>query len=186
MATVARDVLVLRHGRTGFNASGRLQGQLDVPLDAVGRRQAEDVALSLAGEGITRVLSSDLRRARSTAEAVGRALGLPVLLDARLREQHYGAWQGLTRDEVRDRWPAAHADWERGDGDPVDGEQLSAVADRAVAAVEELRPGTGALLVVTHGDVARALRARLEGTPLRDVPPLANTGWTVIRESIHA
>lgn len=183
---MAADVLVLRHGRTSYNAHGRLQGQLDVPLDAAGRRQAEAVAAALVGQGITRVVSSNLQRASRTAAAVGRVLRLPVLLDARLQEQHYGAWQGLTRDEVRERWAAEHAAWERGVGDPVDGERLTAVADRALAAVEELRPAAGALLVVTHGDVARALLARLQGKAARDIPALGNTEWTVVRENIRA
>jgi probable phosphoglycerate mutase len=173
----AAEVVVLRHGRTASNATGRLQGQLDVPLDDVGRAQAVAVADQLLGAGITAVVSSDLSRARSTADTLGARLGLPVELDARLREQHYGAWQGRTRDEVEDLWPEAHAAWVAGQGDPVGGEPLADVGERALAAVLAALPGSGTLLVVTHGDTARALLARVQGVPLRDAPALDNCGY---------
>ena len=161
------QLLVLRHGQTAYNRERRMQGQLDVPLDSEGRRQAEGAARSLQQQGISRVVSSDLSRAWATAATVAASLGLAVRVDARLREQHYGAWQGLTLEEI-----AA-----TGQDAPPGGEPLAHVADRAVAAVRDHLTPEGTLLVVTHGDTARALTGRLLGLPVEEwhrLPTLGN------------
>ena len=92
-------LLLVRHGETDWNADGRLQGHTDRPLTDFGRRQARDLAAALAGEDLTAIYSSDLTRARETAEIVAERLGLPVVLDRDLREKDWGNWEGLTAVE---------------------------------------------------------------------------------------
>ena len=95
-------ICLVRHGETAWNAERRLQGHIDIPLNPRGLSQAEATARSLAraGERFAALYSSDLQRARQTAEAVARAHGLAATHDARLRERHYGVLQGLTFDEA--------------------------------------------------------------------------------------
>ena len=181
---VAR-LVVWRHGRTEWNATGRFQGQLDPPLDAEGRAQAARTAPHLAAGGLagasTVVVSSDLVRAADTARALTGLLGVPLHLDDRLREHGLGCWEGLTRDEVADRYPEQYADWLA--GRPVrgrGGEEDTAVVTRALAALADL-PAVDVAVVVTHGGTAgRLVEALLELGPQhrRVFGPLANCGWS--------
>ena len=139
-------VLVWRHGRTGWNASGRFQGQLDPPLDDTGRSQARRAAGALARElpAGTLVVTSDLARARDTAQALADALGAQLRIEPRLREHGLGSWEGLTREDVARDLPEQYADWM--EGRPVrgrGGEDPAAVARRALAALSDLPGGAG-------------------------------------------
>jgi probable phosphoglycerate mutase len=177
-------LILWRHGRTEWNATGRFQGQLDPPLDERGRRQAAAaapyVAAGLSPEDAV-VVSSDLSRAAETARALTGVLGVQVRLDERLREHGMGSWEGLTRDEVAARFPDQYADWMA--GRPVrgrGGEDPAAVAERAVAALADLPPAAAAV-VVTHGGTAGRLIERLLdlGSNHRRVfGPLANCAWS--------
>ena len=180
---VAR-LLVWRHGRTEWNASGRFQGQLDPPLDDEGRAQAARTAPHLAellsGREVA-VVSSDLQRARETAGALAPLLGVAVRVDERLREHGLGSWEGLTRDEVAERHPEQYADWMagrsvRGRG----GELADAVGQRSLAAVAALPPVDAAVLV-THGGTAGRLVEVLLGLGAdhrRVFGPLGNCHWS--------
>lgn len=123
------ELLLVRHGRTAMNASGALQGRIDIPLDDVGVAQAVALGHQLATSGASRVVSSPLQRARRTAELVAEPLGLAVDIDDRLVEIDYGTWD--TRP-LRDIDPADWAAW-RADPDfaPPGGESLVAVTARA-------------------------------------------------------
>ncbi len=109
-----RRLILLRHGQTEYNATSRMQGQLDTDLSDLGRRQALTVSHTVADFDPIAIVSSDLRRAYDTATAIGDRAGLPVEIDPRLRETHLGQWQGLTHSEVDARHPGARAQW-RGD-----------------------------------------------------------------------
>ena len=177
-------LILWRHGRTEWNAQGRFQGQLDPPLDGTGRRQAATaapyVAAGLRPED-TVVVSSDLARAAETARTLGGLLGVEVRLDERLREHGMGAWEGLTRADVADRFPDQYADWVA--GRPVlgrGGEDPEAVSGRAVAALADLPPAAVAV-VVTHGGTAgRLIEHLLHLGPehRRVLGPLGNCGWS--------
>ena len=131
-------VVVLRHGRTAWSGQGRFAGHADVPLDATGRAQARAAAARLAPLRPSLLVSSDLARARHTAEAVGAATGLAVTVDARLREEHLGGWEGLTRAEAEARYPDEFARWRGGHvGRSAQREGLAAVATRATAALRD-------------------------------------------------
>lgn len=178
-------LLIWRHGRTEWNATGRFQGQLDAPLDAEGRAQAARVAPHLIAYGLTPedtvVVSSDLSRAADTAVALTERLGVPLRLDPRLREHGLGAWEGLARDEVAAKYPDQYADWVA--GRPVQGrggEQPAEVMQRAMAALADLPPA-GVAVVVTHGGTAGRLLEALLGLGAehrRIFAPLANCAWS--------
>jgi glucosyl-3-phosphoglycerate phosphatase len=178
-------LVIWRHGRTEWNATGRFQGQLDPPLDEEGRRQAARAAAHLAGDGLLRagtvVVSSDLDRAAETGEVLAGLLGVPLRLDPRLREVGMGCWEGLTRDEVAERHPEQYADWLA--GRPIrgrGGEDPGEVPARALAALRDL-PEAPVAVVVTHGGTsARLIEALLGLGPehRRVFGPLANCGWS--------
>lgn len=178
-------LILWRHGRTEWNATGRFQGQLDPPLDDTGREQAIRVAPHLVAAGLvpeeTVVVSSDLSRAAETAATLTALLGIPLRLDPRLREHGLGSWEGLTRAEVADRFPEQYADWLA--GRPIHGrggEQPTEVADRAVAALADL-PEAAVAVVVTHGGTAGRLVETLLGLGAehrRVFGPLGNCAWS--------
>ena len=137
-----RRLILLRHGQTDYNATDRMQGQLDTDLSELGRSQAKTAAAELAVRAPIRIVSSDLKRALDTAEALGDAAGVPVSTDERLRETHLGDWQGLTHTEVDDIAPGARPAW-RADATvaPPGGESRIDVANRSVPLVRELLGG---------------------------------------------
>lgn len=184
-----RKIVVWRHGQTAYNAERRYQGHADVALDDVGRAQAARAARLLAGLSPSAIVSSDLVRARTTAEELARLTGLTVGTDKRLREIDVGAWQSLTFDEVAVRFPDEVAQWRDGhEGRRGGGETLVEVGERAVDAVLEAlqKISDGETLVVaTHGAAGRALVASLIGLPTsnwRALGSLANCCWSVLGE----
>ncbi|WP_019136734.1 histidine phosphatase family protein [Cellulomonas massiliensis] len=182
--TVPR-VLLWRHGRTAYNVQARLQGQVDIPLDEVGRWQARTAAASLlARHAPVRVVASDLSRAVETAQVLGRMAELPVTTDERLRERGFGAWEGLTGEDLRARWPEEFAVWRAG-GEPagIGAESRADVARRTSEAVAEhvaaLPPG-GVLVVVSHGAAISAAAGAMLGVPpeRHAFAGMANCHWT--------
>jgi probable phosphoglycerate mutase len=182
---------VLRHGETDHNAARIWQGHLDTQLSERGLAQADAVGPAIAALSPNRIVSSDLTRARLTAQSVGRACGIPVELDPRFREIDVGAWQGLAASEVADRWPQVQAALARGEdvrrGDH--GETVAEVAERVAAALTEhlgaLRPGQ-CLVVSTHGAAGRAAAAWLLGLEhelaWRVLGALGNCHWAELVE----
>lgn len=167
--SVTRLCLV-RHGETAWNAEGRVQGQLDVPLSAVGLAQARAVAAALAGESFGAIYASDLARVRQTAEPAAARLGLGVRLERALRERHYGMFERLTYVEVKERYPAEYARFRDKDldFDFVSGESLRAFAERALACVAALveRHAGESILVFTHGGVLEMVYRHATGRGL--------------------
>jgi probable phosphoglycerate mutase len=144
-----RRLLLLRHGRTGWNAQSRFQGQIDIELDDVGRAQAARAAELLARLRPDALVSSDLGRAAATAAAVAERTGLPVQHDQRLRETYAGAWQGMTIAEIDARFGDERARWRAGeDVSPGgDGERRSEVGARVAGAGSgHAQPRPGGLL----------------------------------------
>ncbi|HEY8029028.1 MAG TPA: histidine phosphatase family protein [Gaiellaceae bacterium] len=140
-------LLLVRHGETDWNAERRWQGHADVPLNGRGREQANALAEQLAGERIDAIYTSDLSRARVTAEIVGARVGVSVAVDPDLREIDVGSREGLT-GEIEAPW---------------DGEESAAHAARILAAVTRIAAShpTGRVLVVTHGGSMRRVHEHL-------------------------
>jgi probable phosphoglycerate mutase len=150
-------LVLIRHGETSWNAEGRVQGQTDVPLSDVGHAQARALADALGDERFAAIYSSDLLRVRQTADPVARRLGLPVRLDERLRERHYGMFETLTYAEVKVRFPEEYARFRAHDPefDFRGGEALRGFFERSVRCLAEIagRHAGEDVLVFTHGGV---------------------------------
>lgn len=187
---MTQHLLLWRHGRTAYNSQARLQGQVDIPLDEVGHWQARTAAARLAARHRpSRIVASDLTRAAETAGYLGRALGLPVDLDPRLRERAFGAWEGLTGQEIEARWPGEFTAWRAG-GDPagVGAESRADVAARVAAGVldqAERTEGRGSLVVVSHGAAIGSLVAELLGQEptWRGLVGMHNAHWAEMLRS---
>jgi broad specificity phosphatase PhoE len=162
-----RLVYIVRHGATDWNAAGRIQGHLDPPLNAAGRSQAHLVSQHLALFGATALYSSDLQRAYETAQIISQAVGLRIVQKTALREMHFGAWQGLTTQQIRAQDPEGYAARRADPYDvpPPGGETWRQFYKRAVQAVREMLAATAArrLIVVTHSGVCTALGLRALG-----------------------
>jgi broad specificity phosphatase PhoE len=165
------SLFLVRHGQSTWNAESRWQGQADPPLSELGEHQARAAAERLAaGEAIAAVWSSDLVRARGTAETLAGHLGLPVLLDRRLRERDAGEWTGLTRAEIEARYPGALAARRSPPGFEQDEPLLGRVMP-ALDTIGRMHAGDARVLVVTHGGVVRTVEREL-GAPAEAVPNL--------------
>lgn len=188
---IPRRLVLWRHGRTAWNAERRFQGQTDVPLDDMGRRQAAHAAELLATLAPDRIVSSDLARARETAEALGSRVGLEVVTHPGLRETFAGEWQGLTRRELEESYGDELARWAAGsDVRPGGGETRLEVATRMVEVIDavlaESAPGE-TIVIATHGGAARAAIGALLELPAEHwaaLGVLTNCAWSVLVENI--
>jgi probable phosphoglycerate mutase len=157
----ATRIIAIRHGETAWNAGSRLQGHRDVPLNELGRAQAACLAQALADEGIAAVISSDLGRAAETARAFAQPLGLPLTLDAGLRERGFGLLEGHTYGEIEAGFPDMALRWRARDPafGPPGGEVLSDFYDRSVAAATRWAAAHegSTIALVTHGGVLDCL-----------------------------
>ena len=176
-------LIVWRHGNTDWNASHRVQGQTDVPLNALGRQQAVDAAELLIKMRPDVLVSSDLQRAADTAAALAALAGLSVHLDKRLRERYFGSWQGLTMTEVAEVHPQEHARWTAGEEVGGDVESLDDLGKRVAEALQDaaaMTPAGGTVVVTTHGAAARQGIGHLLGwrlEQLRTLRALQNCHW---------
>jgi probable phosphoglycerate mutase len=168
------NIILIRHGETAWNAERRLQGHLDIPLNPEGERQAKLLAEALAPEPIDLIVSSDLQRARQTAQAVATLRNLPVHVEPGLRERCYGGFEGLLYAEIEQRFPADFAAWQARDIDAIlpDGKNCGETfrefytrATGAILALAAAHPG-GTLALVAHGGVLECAYRMALGLPL--------------------
>ena len=171
-------LIFVRHGDTDWNAQHRWQGHSDTKLNDVGREQARRLAEEL--ETVDAVYSSDLARARETAEILAARLRLEVRLDPRLRERGFGAWEGMTMNEIESSFPEEQARWRTGNAAGVGEESFEAFATRVGSFIEEVSPRHDgeAILVVAHGGTIRVAHAAAAGLDYvrdhRSIPAVAN------------
>jgi broad specificity phosphatase PhoE len=165
---VTTTILLARHGQSDWNRSKRWQGFADRPLTDLGRRQAVELAARLGGIELDGVYSSDLQRARDTAETVARSKGLEVRTTRDLREVDVGSWSGLTRAEAEVQFPQAYARWLQGGEGWDDGETYEQLGERVVRAIREIavRHQAERVLVVAHGGTIRAIHAAALGVDI--------------------
>lgn len=180
-------VVFWRHGRTEWNVDNRFQGATDVPLDEIGIGQAQAAAPALARMAPTAIVSSDLSRARVTAEVLGEQVGLTVATDEALRETDGGAWQGRTRAEIVARDPDLFRGWVAGnDVRPPGGESRDEVVARVVDCVQRHLadlPEGSTLVVVSHGGAIRGGIGGLLGLGREQWSALgviSNCAWSVL------
>jgi broad specificity phosphatase PhoE len=162
---VTTTILLARHGESDWNRSKRWQGFTDRPLTEVGRQQAAVLAERLEDTELDAVYSSDLRRARETAEVVARSKGLPVETTPDLREVDVGSWSGLTRAEAEARHPEGYARWLQGAEGWEDGETYGQLGERVVRSLQRIAKEHDGerVLVVAHGGTIRAVHAAALG-----------------------
>lgn len=147
-------LMLVRHGESEWNAQRRYQGQSDVPLSVLGRRQAELIAGRLAGVKIDAVYASDLIRAWETARPIAEKSGLKVFPEPRLRELKFGVLEGLTFDEAQAQYPEMMAAWLQDFNRPPEGaETIDLFNARIVSLVEDLKQkhNEQVVLLVAHG-----------------------------------
>ena len=158
---MSTTILLIRHGETAWNAVRRLQGHIDIDLNPEGQRQAAAVARALASEKLDAIISSDLKRALQTAEAIAAHHQVPLHVDPDLRERGYGAFEGLLYTEIAERYPEDFAAWQARHVESVmphgerKAESFREFYERSIAALAswaEKHPGQ-AIAVVAHGGV---------------------------------
>jgi len=161
MTLQATRIIAVRHGETDWNVATRLQGHLDIELNATGRSQAQRLAQALAHEPISAIYSSDLLRAWDTARAISGATGQTVHAHCGLRERSFGVFQGNTHAEVDATWPEQSRHWRQRDPHwaPEGGESLLAVHQRITQATSELAAQHlgQQIVLVAHGGVLDVL-----------------------------
>lgn len=169
----------IRHGQSVYNAEGRVQGQSDVPLSELGRKQSEAVAAATARMPIEALYSSPLRRAMQTARAVADALGLEIRTDPRLKEVDAGIFQDKLRSDLEQLYPQQLARWLSGDLDFVipGGESRRMLARRGCQALEAIRQaGHDEAAVVCHGRLLVVTLHRLVDFPAGQQPAALHNG----------
>jgi broad specificity phosphatase PhoE len=174
-------VLILRHGESTWNLERRWQGWLDAPLTPNGEAQATARARLLAHDGFKpRVIyTSDLGRARRTAEIIAAHVEVPVLPDDGFRERHGGEWQGLTGVEIDERWPGLRDEWRAGRlSAPPGGEDDTAARQRFDGALTRAlaHSGTGLVGIVTHHGMLRLVATRA-GVDVHSLIPNLGGFW---------
>ncbi|ROS73595.1 histidine phosphatase family protein [Cellulomonas sp. PhB143] len=188
----AGTLVLLRHGRTAYNAALRLQGQVDIPLDDIGVWQAEQGGRALAtSHRADKIVASDLSRAYATAQGYAVALGgMEITRDARLRERGFGVWEGLNDAEMAEGWPQEHAAWKRGAEPTSTGAELKVdVAARMVEAIAEHAEPMGerdTLVVVSHGAAITLAVTGLLGldtSSWRGISGMHNVHWSHLHRS---
>lgn len=169
------ELWLVRHGQTDWNLAGRWQGQaLDAPgLNATGRLQALGAFEKMGGINFSAIYSSDLLRARQTAEMIAVHFGLPVILESRLREINLGVWEGMLSEDIEAQYPKELAARAR---DPFNspapnGESLSEVAERVLKAINEIADShhEKPVLVVAHGVSLAIIICHANGIPAADI-----------------
>ena len=159
---------LIRHGQTDWNVAGRIQGSTDIPLNDTGRRQAACLAEGMEKRPVTQVFSSTLSRAYETAAAIGKRQGVPVRGLSQLQEVNYGDWEGLTMEEIEQKYPNEQEQWYLSPVEvaPPGGETQTQVYERCRQAVEKiLDEAQGDVAVVSHGaTVVFLLEYMMDGT----------------------
>jgi probable phosphoglycerate mutase len=167
---MSTQLCIVRHGETAWNAEHRVQGQLDIPLNEIGLRQAQAVGSALKEERFDALYSSDLARARQTADPIANLLSIEVLVEKNLRERHYGIFERLTYAEVRKKFPEDYARFEARDPEYAfrTGESLRDFSARSIAVISKIvnRHKDQSVLVFTHGGVLDKLYRHITGLPL--------------------
>jgi alpha-ribazole phosphatase len=167
------ELLLIRHGETDWNVEGRYQGQSDVPLNDRGRAQAKKLSAQLEGTQLDAIYSSDLARAKDTAEILAEVTGAPLVLDPRLREIHQGLWEGMLFQDIQQKYAEA---FDRRKQDPLkvappEGETVGQLRARVLAALKDILQTHphGRVALVSHGLSLALIRVEMKELPIDQV-----------------
>ncbi len=180
----ATRIIAIRHGETAWNVDTRIQGHLDIPLNDTGLWQAQQVGQALAGEPVAAVYTSDLQRARVTAQAVADSTGALLVLEPGLRERSFGQLQGRTFAEIETQLPEEARRWRQRDPhfEPEGGESLIVFRERITRITDQLvqrHPGE-LVVLVAHGGVLDVLYRAATGQELQ-----APRTWKITNAAIN-
>ncbi|MFM8205881.1 MAG: histidine phosphatase family protein [Actinomycetales bacterium] len=184
-------IVLWRHGQTDWNLANRFQGHSDIPLNQTGIDQARKAAPLLFGLRPSKIISSDLIRAKQTAQELANISRLPIHIDPGLRETNGGKWEGRTGAENRADDYEKFVNWLDGNDEPAGnfGERRSEIALRAVTAIESaLNNEIETLVVVTHGGTARIIIGKMLGLPMTQwasIGGLSNASWSILENGHH-
>ncbi len=184
-------VVLWRHGQTDWNLANRFQGHSDIPLNETGIDQARRAAPLLYGLRPSKIISSDLIRAKQTAQELANISRLPIHIDPGLRETNGGKWEGRTGAENRADDYEKFVNWLDGNDEPAGdfGERRSEIALRAVTAIESaLEKEIETLVVVTHGGTARIIIGKMLELPMTQwasIGGLSNASWSILENGHH-
>lgn len=173
----AAHLCVTRHGETDWNRRGILQGWLDVPINDLGRRQAQEMAAGFAGTGFSAVWSSPLARSRETADIIAAALHLPPpSCHEGIKERHFGAIQGIPKDELAELNPALLEQILRRNpaASFIGGESMDEFGDRVLGALDDIgmQHRGERVLVISHGWVMDVVTRHVNGLPRDTILPV--------------
>lgn len=165
-----KRIFLIRHGETAWNREGRFQGQMDIPLNDLGFRQAVAAADALKDTTVDRIVTSPLSRAVATGHPLALQKGIPIEKVDDLQEIGHGLWEGRTAGDVEKKWPGMLATWHSRPDllNMPEGESLADVRKRAWPAFLRVTEGEGeSIVVVSHDAVLKVLLCRILGCPLR-------------------
>lgn len=175
-------IYLIRHGQTDANVNNIWQGQSgDGPINAVGRTQAEQLAIYLSDKDIKNIYSSDLVRAKQTAEVISERLDLDVEVDPLIREMSYGEFEGLDTDEIEDEYEEVYTKWLQQPQNTAfpGGESFKDLSDRANNLIQKYFYKDENTVLVSHGDMIRAIITIVSGkTSEFHLPNITNTSIT--------
>lgn len=181
------ELVLIRHGETAWNRERRMQGQTDTPLSDIGRAQARALGERMARHSFSTIYSSDLKRAWDTADAIAQLSGHDIVSEPRLRERTFGVFEGLTYEDMTQRYPAEHARFSLREPDYAvpGGESPRQFFERSLACLEDIaaaHPGE-TVLVVTHGMILDTAYRAAHQMPLhaRREAPLLNASLNTFR-----
>jgi len=167
----ATRIIAVRHGETAWNVDTRIQGHLDIALNATGVLQAGRVAQALADEAVDAIYASDLLRAWQTASAIAHATDCPLTAEVGLRERAFGSFEGQSYAAIEAQWPEESMRWRKRDPDwaPPGGESLLAMRERIEQTASRLaqRHLGGQIVLVAHGGVMDQLYRLATGQALQ-------------------
>jgi alpha-ribazole phosphatase len=183
------NLMLVRHGQTDWNTTGKIQGQTDILLNETGRQQAEAVARRLSELKFDAVYASDLQRAWQTAQAILQYHPLAARPEPRLRELHFGDWSGLTFAEIQAINPKALANWqaELPTVAPPGGETLNQMAARVKAVYQEILNAHADqnVLIVTHGGPIQVMLCQMLGHSIKTYWQFHLSNASVTKVSIY-
>ena len=190
--TLLTRICLVRHGETEWNAERRIQGQIDIGLNETGRRQAVAAGRWLKRADIVALYSSDLKRAWTTAQAIGAEIGLTPTPLPEMRERRYGVFEGLTYDEAKARYPLGYGAFEGRNADYAfeNGESLKTMFDRVTGKLKEVAANHVGqnVAVVLHGGVLDVINRFVRNNPLempRDfLIPNAGINWISVADGV--
>jgi alpha-ribazole phosphatase/probable phosphoglycerate mutase len=180
-------VYLIRHGETEDADSRRYKGHIDVPLSASGIDQIKKLSELISCKGevtspllpifrsseLMAVYCSDLGRAVKSAEIIAGPFGLKPVIVENLKERNFGVWEGMTFDEIKDRWPDAFTAWAENPlrFSPIEGESTLEARDRVLPVFNEITDSHKGqnIAIVSHGGVIRIILCELLGIPLENI-----------------